>query len=41
MPVGDSLTRGSYLARYADGLYAGQAIGLPHPLGGGWRAMLQ
>jgi hypothetical protein len=41
MPVGDSITRGSYLATYGEGPFAGQAIGLPHPSGGGWRRPLQ
>jgi len=41
MPVGDSITRGSYLACYQEGPYAGEPIGLPHPQGGGWRALLQ
>ncbi len=41
MPVGDSITRGSYLARYDSGPFAGLAIGLPNPAGGGWRRLLQ
>jgi hypothetical protein len=41
MPIGDSITRGSYLAMHDDGPWAGQAIGLPHPTGGGWRKLLQ
>jgi peptidoglycan/xylan/chitin deacetylase (PgdA/CDA1 family)/lysophospholipase L1-like esterase len=41
MPVGDSITRGSYLAVYTNGPYAGQGIGLPDPAGGGWRKPLQ
>jgi len=41
MPIGDSMTRGSYLAVYESGPFAGQAIGLPHPAGGGWRKPLQ
>ncbi len=41
MPVGDSITRGTYLKTYSDGPYAGQAIGLPNPDGGGWRKILQ
>ncbi|MFM8706987.1 MAG: SGNH/GDSL hydrolase family protein [Planctomycetia bacterium] len=36
LPVGDSITRGSYLATQN-----GQAMGLPHPDGGGWRKGLQ
>ncbi|MFM7290040.1 MAG: hypothetical protein ACKO6B_02275, partial [Planctomycetia bacterium] len=31
LPVGDSITRGSYLATQN-----GRAMGLPHPEGGGW-----
>ncbi len=41
MPIGDSITRGTYLAAYTEGPFAGQAIGLPHPNGGGWRKPLQ
>lgn len=41
MPVGDSITRGSYLARHEVGPFAGTVYGLPHPLGGGWRWQLQ
>ena len=41
MPVGDSITRGTYLKIYTDGPYKGQAIGLPNPDGGGWRKILQ
>lgn len=41
MPVGDSITRGSYLAAYTNGPYAGQGIGLPSSQGGGWRKLLQ
>ena len=41
MPIGDSITRGTYLAIYSDGPYKGQAIGLPNPDGGGWRKILQ
>lgn len=41
LPVGDSITRGTYFARYLDGPRAGQAIGLPNPSGGGWRKLLQ
>ena len=36
LPLGDSITRGSYLAQKD-----GRATGLPHPLGGGWRKVLQ
>ena len=36
LPLGDSITRGSYLAQKDD-----RATGLPHPLGGGWRKVLQ
>ncbi len=36
LPLGDSITRGSYLA-----LLDGKATGLPHPLSGGWRKPLQ
>lgn len=41
LPVGDSITRGSYLSLYEEGPRRGQAIGLPNPLGGGWRKPLQ
>lgn len=41
MPLGDSITRGSYLALYDAGPLAGQPIGLPNPAGGGWRRLLQ
>ncbi len=41
MPVGDSITRGSYLVTYDDGIYKGDIIGLPHPQNGGWRKPLQ
>ncbi len=41
MPVGDSITRGSYLALYDAGPFAGQPIGLPNLAGGGWRKPLQ
>ncbi len=41
MPLGDSITRGSYIARYIEGPRHGQAIGLPNPQGGGWRKPLQ
>lgn len=36
LPLGDSITRGSYLAQKD-----GKATGLPHPLSGGWRKSLQ
>lgn len=36
LPVGDSITRGSYLPRKD-----ANAAGLPYPLGGGWRKPLQ
>ena len=36
LPLGDSITRGSYLA-----LKDGKATGQPHPDGGGWRKALQ
>jgi lysophospholipase L1-like esterase len=39
--VGDSITRGSYLAVYSSGPYMNQAIGLPNPQGGGYRKYLQ
>ncbi|MBF0244900.1 MAG: hypothetical protein HQL31_06465 [Planctomycetes bacterium] len=39
--MGDSITRGSYLSQYEDGPRQGQVIGLPNPLGGGWRKPLQ
>ena len=41
MPIGDSMTRGTYLAHYAAGRYVGNPIGLPNPDGGGWRKTLQ
>ncbi|MEN9574140.1 MAG: hypothetical protein RL514_1995 [Verrucomicrobiota bacterium] len=41
LPVGDSITRGSYLARYEDGPFKGEVMGLPNPEGGGWRKLLQ
>jgi len=34
MPIGDSITRGSYLRTYADGPFAGTPIGLPNEHGG-------
>jgi hypothetical protein len=36
LPLGDSITRGSYLAKID-----GKSTGLPHPEGGGWRKPLQ
>lgn len=36
LPLGDSITRGSYLARKD-----AAATGLPHPMNGGWRKPLQ
>lgn len=41
LPLGDSITRGTYFARYEKGPRQGQAIGSPNPLGGGWRKLLQ
>lgn len=41
LPLGDSITRGSYLAQHADGPYQGKAIGRANPKGGGWRKLLQ
>ncbi len=41
MPLGDSNTKGPYLVFYTNGSYAGEPIGLPNPLGGGWRKPLQ
>ena len=41
LPVGDSITRGSYLTGYATGPFKGDRIGLPNPDGGGWRKVLQ
>ena len=41
LPLGDSITRGTYLARYESGVRQGQAIGLPNLDGGGWRKLLQ
>lgn len=41
MPVGDSITRGSYLARHDAGPFKGDVMGLPNPEGGGWRKLLQ
>ena len=41
LPLGDSITRGSYIKRYDDGPHKGKAIGLPHSEGGGYRKPLQ
>lgn len=41
LPLGDSITRGTYLDRYESGPYAGQAIGLSSPNAGGYRKPLQ
>ena len=41
MPLGDSITRGSYVRLYADGPNKDKPIGLPHPDGGGYRKPLQ
>ena len=41
MPLGDSITRGSYLVKYEGGRFAGTGVGLPHPAMGGWRRGLQ
>jgi lysophospholipase L1-like esterase len=41
LPLGDSITRGTYFARYETGPRQGQAMGLPNPQGGGWRKWLQ
>lgn len=41
LPVGDSITRGTYFSRYPEGPRAGQAMGSPNPSGGGWRKILQ
>jgi lysophospholipase L1-like esterase len=41
LPLGDSITRGTYLAQHADGPYQGKATGLANPKGGGWRKLLQ
>lgn len=34
LPLGDSITRGSYLVKHEDG----STFALPHPENGGWRA---
>jgi lysophospholipase L1-like esterase len=39
--VGDSITRGTYLAQYDSGPRKEQGIGLPNPQGGGYRKYLQ
>ncbi|NBV22660.1 MAG: hypothetical protein EBS05_12185 [Proteobacteria bacterium] len=39
--MGDSITRGSYLAHYESGPHKGEVMGLPNPDGGGWRKLLQ
>ncbi|MSU73420.1 MAG: hypothetical protein EXS43_13960 [Opitutus sp.] len=41
LPLGDSITRGSYIARYETGPRQGQAVSLPNPEGAGWRKLLQ
>lgn len=41
MPLGDSITRGSYLAMYESGPQKGRAIGRANVDGGGWRKLLQ
>ena len=41
LPLGDSITRGSYLLKYQDGPYAGQLMGIASPEGGGYRKPLQ
>ena len=41
LPLGDSITRGSYISRYQSGPHKGQAISLANPDGGGWRKLLQ
>lgn len=41
LPLGDSITRGSYLTQHAHGPYQGKAIGRANPKGGGWRKLLQ
>ena len=41
MPLGDSITRGSYLAHHDAGPFKDQPFGLPNPAGGGWRKGLQ
>jgi len=41
LPLGDSITRGSYLLKYQDGPYSGQNMGIASPEGGGYRKPLQ
>lgn len=41
MPLGDSITRGTYLIQHQTGPYQGKATGRANPLGGGWRKPLQ
>ncbi len=41
LPLGDSITRGSYFARHEEGPFKGEGMGLPNPDGGGWRKVLQ
>jgi len=41
LPLGDSITRGSYLARYDSGPFRDSPKGLANPDGGGWRRFLQ
>jgi lysophospholipase L1-like esterase len=41
LPLGDSITRGSYLRQYRDGPYKGGSMGLPNADGGGYRKPLQ
>jgi lysophospholipase L1-like esterase len=41
LPLGDSITRGSYLAHSTDGPRKDQPMGLPNPRAGGYRKPLQ
>lgn len=41
LPLGDSITRGSYLARHDAGPFRDTPVGTPNPAGGGWRRFLQ
>jgi lysophospholipase L1-like esterase len=41
MPLGDSITRGTYLVQHPTGPHQGKSTGLANPLGGGWRKTLQ
>lgn len=41
LPLGDSITRGTYLPQRADAPDGGKARGLANPTGGGWRKPLQ